>query len=78
MSCCASADVGTKGFSTSACLPDSRADFVKWKWVSGVVVITIMSIEGSANISSAEWYIFAEGWSLAASSLGLGVRWTIE
>jgi len=55
MSCCASAEVGTNGFSTRTCLPASRADFVKVKWVSGVVVTTMMSIEGSANISVAEW-----------------------
>ncbi len=44
----------------------------------GVVVITMISIEGSANVSVAEWYIFAKGWSLEALSLGLGVRWTME
>ena len=50
----ASADVGTKGFSTITCFPDSRADLVNVKWVSGVVVMTIMSIEGSANMASAK------------------------
>ena len=60
------------------CFPASRAAFVKEKWVSGVVVMAMISIEGSANVSSAEWYIFTEGWSLEASSDGFGVRWTIE
>lgn len=54
-SCCASAEVGTNGFSTKTCFPASRADLVKEKWVSGVVVMTMMSIEGSVNSSVAEW-----------------------
>jgi len=54
MSCWASEEVGTNGFSTRTCFPDSSADLVKEKWVSGVVVTTMMSIEGSAIISVAE------------------------
>ncbi len=55
MSCCASEEEGTNGFSTITCFPASNAALVKEKWVSGVVVITMMSIEGSANVSVAEW-----------------------
>jgi len=55
MSCWASEEVGTNGFSTRTCFPNSRADLAKEKWVSGVVVMTTMSIKGSANISVAEW-----------------------
>lgn len=54
-SCWASVDVGTKGFSTRTCFPASRAAFVKAKWVSGVVVMMMMSREGSAISSLAEW-----------------------
>lgn len=50
----ASAEVGTNGFSTKTCLPACKAALAKGKCVSGVVVMTMISIDESANIASAE------------------------
>lgn len=54
ISCWAWDELGTNGFSTMTCLPASRADLVKLKCVSGVVVMTIMSRFESAKRSVAE------------------------
>lgn len=70
----ACSDEGTNGFSTMTCFPACSADLVNVKCVSGVVVMTIMSMEGSAKSVVAEEWIFAVGWSEDAESLGLGVR----
>ena len=71
-------EVATKGFSTSTCLPASRAAVASGRCVGGGVVMTTTSRDGSARKGSSVVWWCSVGWSRGAEEEALGLRCRIE
>jgi hypothetical protein len=70
--------VGTKGFSTSTCLPASRAARAKaWCVLGGVQRMRMWTLGSARSGGRAVWWVRV-GWSAGAELPGVGVRCRME